>query len=234
MGWFCKSYPASSTKAEPLRQEAQAKPYLLWPMCVLCSSDYGPVPSVPCHLPSGNKVSHTVVRLGVWHSIYYYHLHPPLSEPTVTALGTLPWSLPLNQFPTPCSALLCVSDLELLSGSGITPGHCLWIPLTFMPCRSWDRCTSWPKFQPEFEAFPSLWIECLCPFTTFQNHTMSSRKFSVQMSSLSYLAFDTPQYLVQVSCDIYSQPWFTVNNCHQPPPLPTELCFLSSDVARCI
>lgn len=40
-------------KSEPLRQEVQAKPYLLWPVCVLCFGHYRPVPGVPCTCPQG-------------------------------------------------------------------------------------------------------------------------------------------------------------------------------------
>lgn len=55
MTWDDSASPTNKVRAPEKPQEAQAKPYLLWPMCVLHFSDYEPVPSVPCTCSQGTR-----------------------------------------------------------------------------------------------------------------------------------------------------------------------------------
>lgn len=184
-------------------------------LCVLCFSPYGPVPSVLCPCPACNNVScHraegccTVPQLPSL-------LSPP--EPTGVALVTQMWPPPSTHF------LLSAQPLWVFrSGSGVAPGHCLWVSYLHA-LQITGQVYRTPRIPAQDWGIPSLSTECLCPLYNFSKlyHVFQE---AFQLDEFSLLSgFWIPPILSR-GLLWHTQPALAYSwqlTCRQPLPLPT-------------
>lgn len=176
--WHRMVLPVLPTKSQPLRQEAGAEPYLLWPMSVLCFSDYGPVPSNP-RICSQETRSFTHGEPRGVAQFHHSLLHPPLPESAGAALTTQPWLPPLNQFvilsaQPPWGSLAWNFCLALALASLLVP-----VCRSLLLSCSADHGTGVRHTQNSnlnLRHCPPSELNAFVLFTAFQNHTMSWRK----------------------------------------------------------